>query len=584
MGKGDPMRQLADSLPRRSWRARKRTRLWFREYRRQLRYAGLAAFAFAVLLELVQLVYPGSRVLPMVEAGGQPIGGRTTAAAQSVLDARYDHAVIEVKTANKTFQRSVISLGGEVDTGDAARRAAAYPLWQRLIPFSSIAIMINRDTPVKADFDNTPLQVFAEQVQKEGYAAAINASLSADGGKVKVVPATPSREYPALGVATAIRQTRFNPKTELTLKPQTKSAALTDKEAEAMRDEVQARIDEKLLLTLQNKETKVDKKIIGSWVTFTPDATANRLDIGLHAEKVKKYLQEVQAPVYKAPGTTHIQLIDDREVSRITGHSGKGIAMDEAIGSIRETLKTEGEDVVMLTVTDLPPVIAYDKKYSNTDKELAALVSGLAAKGYGISLMELDGRSAFANGSKQFVAASTYKLYVAYAVFEEVKAGRLSWTDMVGSRTVAKCFDDMIIVSDNECPKALGNRIGWTKITSMMHNLGLSSATRLGSAMYTTATDLSYFLYRIQNGSIVSSTDKERLISAMKRQSYTRAGIPSGAGGTVADKVGDVDGYLHDAAIVYGPKKTYVLVVMTYAGSWAGIADVARQVDAYIQE
>jgi hypothetical protein len=34
---------------------------------------------------------------------------------------------------------------------------------------------------------------------------------------------------------------------------------------------------------------------------------------------------------------------------------------------------------------------------------------------------------------------------------------------------------------------------------------------------------------------------------------------PGRTGGTVADKVGEVDGYYHDAAIVYGSKKTYVL-------------------------
>jgi hypothetical protein len=44
----------------------------------------------------------------------------------------------------------------------------------------------------------------------------------------------------------------------------------------------------------------------------------------------------------------------------------------------------------------------------------------------------------------------------------------------------------------------------------------------------------------------------------------------------VADKVGFMDGLLHDAAIVYGPNGTYVLAVMTDGSSWATIADLDK--------
>ena len=64
----------------------------------------------------------------------------------------------------------------------------------------------------------------------------------------------------------------------------------------------------------------------------------------------------------------------------------------------------------------------------------------------------------------------------------------------------------------------------------------------------------------------------------MQRNIY-RQGIPAGASGSVADKVGFLNGLLHDAAIVYSPKGTYALVIMTDGSSWAEIADITRQIE-----
>lgn len=574
------MQQSAHQLPHRNRQTRNGIRFWAERHRRALRLVVTGVAVLVALLEIAQVVYPSGRLLPFVTIEGQRVGGSKVVDAATQLDQRYADASAIIKTDTKTFAGSLDELGVAINTKASAQDAAHYPLWQRVIPFSSIVIALARDTSMQTSFDDERVKVFAEKVQREGHTDAINASITVKGSKVTLVPSVPDKSYPPSDVIAAIKRTHFAPQTKIVVAAHTKPAALTDKEAESMLDEVQKLVDDRLVLTLQDDATDVDRKTVGSWLVFTPNATADRLEVSLKADPVKKYLGSIQSKVYKAPGTTRIQLIDDREVSRKTGAPGYGIAMDKAVAAIEKAVKTSGEDTVGLSLGDLPPVLAYDKKYSNTDKSLASLLSGIAvAKGnYGISLMELDGRSAYASGNRQFVAASTYKLYVAYAVFKEVEAGRLSWSDTVNGRTAAQCFDAMIVVSDNECPKAFGRLIGWSAITTMMHGLGLSSATRLGSAMYTTPNDLAYFLYRIQNGSIVSNADRERLIDAMKRQSYTRAGIPAGAGGSVADKVGEVDGYYHDAAIVYGSKKTYVLVVMSYGGSFPGIASVASQI------
>jgi beta-lactamase class A len=65
----------------------------------------------------------------------------------------------------------------------------------------------------------------------------------------------------------------------------------------------------------------------------------------------------------------------------------------------------------------------------------------------------------------------------------------------------------------------------------------------------------------------------------MKRQNYRR-GIPAGIGanGTVADKVGFLDGLLHDAGLVYSQKGDFILVILTEGSSWSDIAALTQSI------
>ncbi len=65
------------------------------------------------------------------------------------------------------------------------------------------------------------------------------------------------------------------------------------------------------------------------------------------------------------------------------------------------------------------------------------------------------------------------------------------------------------------------------------------------------------------------------------------AGLPAGT--SIAHKTGDLDGYVHDAGIVYGPKTDY-LIVMT-SGPWPGVgnapavfADFSSKVFAHLNQ
>ena len=59
------------------------------------------------------------------------------------------------------------------------------------------------------------------------------------------------------------------------------------------------------------------------------------------------------------------------------------------------------------------------------------------------------------------------------------------------------------------------------------------------------------------------------LLLAQERRYKIPAGLPSGV--KSGNKTGETDSYQHDAAIVYGKKTDYVIVVFAQVGEYTGI-------------
>ncbi len=227
---------------------------------------------------------------------------------------------------------------------------------------------------------------------------------------------------------------------------------------------------------------------------------------------------------------------------------------------------------------------ASSQTYSPTITGLRVLLYDIQReKGdYAISVRTSAGDiAADVSGTKQYHPASTYKMFVGWAIIKKIAAGQLSWSDQaVDGRTVSQCFDAMIINSDNPCGEWLGGKVGWTSLNNKLKDIGLS-CTNLSTAWVSCANDETLFLQKLQTGQLLTTDQADRLLGVMKKQVY-RSGIPAGVDATVADKVGFLEGKLHDAAIVYAPGGTYELTIMTDGSSWAQIADAAKQIDAQL--
>ena len=553
--------------------------MWMRTHRYELRRGLRMAAVVCTALYLCQWFYPANRTLPFVHAGGQGIGARSVTDAATSLHTDYGKTSFVIATDDTSSTVRLAELGGTAQVRMAAQDAADYPFWARLIPFSSFVIMATRDTPVRATFKGDQLATFASQTQQHTHREAVNATVIIKGNTAQVQSAVPSKTYVVADTVQTLSRAVYIKGSPIHLRPQTAPAQRSNAAVKSLADAANAAIKQPPKLNIAGKMIQPKGSDLAAWLAFQDDATTGQLHMALQQEKVTAYLTKVQGDAYVAPGKTTIRTVDDREVSRDVGKSGKGVDATAALPKILAAVQSSKQQTVDLPVGDISPTIAYDRISSNTDKALAAVVNEQAAKGgFGIAVMEINGRSSNANGDKQFIAASTYKLYVSYDWFKRVEAGKASWSDTINGQRADKCFEAMIVVSDNACAKAFATAVGgFGAVDASMKSLGLRHTSLSTANLYTTANDLAYFMYRLENGTLASSADRARLVDLMKRQVY-RDGIPAGVGVPVADKVGFVDGYLNDAGIVYAPKRTYSMVIMSYGSSWSQVAAAAKQI------
>jgi beta-lactamase class A len=502
----------------------------------------------AALTILFQLLYPTGRALPSVAAAGVKVGGKSVSAIQSLLTDRYKQATLTIVADSQHVDTTLEQAGLTIDTMATARQAADYPWRERLIPFSSLLIMLTRNKPAVVNINEPQLRSFAEQASQTVYVAPVNAVVSIQDNKAILVPDRDGRTYSAESITAAIKQARMSPQTTLKLKSTPATASRQSKDLRDLLVRANKALDMSLTLSFEGSEVTVTRAMRASWLMFPEDKTG-QLQLAVKPSAVKAYLDDVQAKQSTS--------------RRIDTNRALDLISDAVVKGQNVNLKLPIDDVDLTALLDRTV-------QSNANMSIA--------------VAEINGRSARASGDKQYTAASTYKLFVAYAVFQQTDSGKMHWTDtIINGKTVATCFNDMIVVSDNTCANAFGDAIGWQTIDTMMRGLGLSGTHVERGNHRTTANDLALLLYKLQSGTLVSSDNRDRQLNAMKRQIY-RQGIPAGTSWVVADKVGFLDALLHDAGIVYSPKTPYVLVIMSNNGSWSQLASATRQIDNFLKQ
>ena len=201
------------------------------------------------------------------------------------------------------------------------------------------------------------------------------------------------------------------------------------------------------------------------------------------------------------------------------------------------------------------------------------------------------GETASVNPDRPIASASLYKLFVAQRIYQQIDLGQLTYGKAAGGdtgRTIDECLTVMITVSDNDCGRALGTILGWGSQDQALAIEGYKQTT-LADSQQTSAADVATLFTRLYSGTLVSGSSTEKFLGLLKDQRVNNrlpVGLPAGT--VIAHKTGDLDGVVHDAGIVYGPKTNYLVVATS--GPWASpgnapaqFADLSKQLWNYFE-
>ena len=192
-----------------------------------------------------------------------------------------------------------------------------------------------------------------------------------------------------------------------------------------------------------------------------------------------------------------------------------------------------------------------------------------------VLINEQTGEAITTNESRIFTSASLYKLFLTYAILEQVDAGVLSLQDqMADGATIDDYLTSTITVSANEPAKELAHLIGWENIETFIHEQGFVSTSFNAYLEYdgiyyngdleTTPAEVAFLLERLLEGELLSEASTKYFLGLLGNQQLVYAlntGLSSDV--TFAHKTGLLDDVSHDAGILSMDGQNYIVAVFT---------------------
>lgn len=210
----------------------------------------------------------------------------------------------------------------------------------------------------------------------------------------------------------------------------------------------------------------------------------------------------------------------------------------------------------------------------------------------GVFVVDLDnGSYVDINAAATFPSASTIKIPILVAFFQDVDAGRIRLDEIITmkqgniaggsgemqSKPVGTTYSalevasKMIIISDNTATNMLIERLGGMEaLNQRFRSWGLSATAirnllpDLQGTNTTSPKELGSLLAMVSKGNLVSMTSRDRMLDIMRRTVKDTL-LPSGLGqgAIIAHKTGDIGAMVADAGIIDLPiGKRYLAAVM----------------------
>ncbi|MEX1995743.1 MAG: serine hydrolase [Candidatus Saccharimonadales bacterium] len=159
-------------------------------------------------------------------------------------------------------------------------------------------------------------------------------------------------------------------------------------------------------------------------------------------------------------------------------------------------------------------------------------------------------------------AASTAKLLCAAMFLRDSETGKAFLNERLGGQTALYQVRQLINKSDQAAWDLLRDRLGRPAIKAYAHGLGLTSYDTDNEVI--SASDMAQFLKKLYEGELLTKANSQRLLSFMRNTNYEQyipPAVPNGY--AVYHKVGFIENYLNDAAIIVGERRELVLVIYT---------------------
>lgn len=225
---------------------------------------------------------------------------------------------------------------------------------------------------------------------------------------------------------------------------------------------------------------------------------------------------------------------------------------------------------------------------ASLETELAALNVAYPDQIGFVLINEQSGEVITTNESRTFTSASLYKLFLTYAILEQVDAGVLSLQDqMADGATIDDYLTSTITVSANEPAKELAHLIGWENIETFIHEQGFVSTSfnpyleydgiYYNGDLETTPAEVAFLLERLLEGELLSEASTKYFLGLLGNQQLVYAlntGLSSDV--TFAHKTGLLDDVSHDAGILSMDGQNYIVAVLT--DGWLNATDDATPV------
>lgn len=199
------------------------------------------------------------------------------------------------------------------------------------------------------------------------------------------------------------------------------------------------------------------------------------------------------------------------------------------------------------------------------------------AKGYrvGVALVAVAGGEPRTYGdASAFVAASTAKLITAAAYYHLVETGEASLNQKLGYYNAAFQLKSMINRSNNDSWHLLRNAVGYPRLIQYAASIGITYDPQQNRL---TPAEIALFLRQLYSGDLLNPEYTGQLLSYMQNTNF-EALIPAACRPdiTVHHKYGQLNGNLHDVALLSFRETTYALAIYTESADSRDMAERIR--------